>query len=61
MMSIITELTSIHICLGAAEGRLWVREFLAALNTHWWPSAVVCSMVGLLPLSHIPHFHSQFY
>ena len=26
-----------------------------------WPSAVVCSMVGLLSLWHIPHFQSQFY
>ena len=38
-----------------------MQEFLAALKTYWWPSAVVCSMVGLLSLWHIPHFHSQFY
>ena len=43
------------------EGRLRVREFLVALTTCWLPSAVVCSMVGLLSLWHIPHFHSQFY
>ena len=29
---------------------LQVWEFLAALKTHWWPLAVVCSLVGLLSL-----------
>ena len=38
-----------------------MREFLSALKTYWWPSAAVCSMVGLLSIWHIPHFNSQFY
>ena len=36
-------------------------RLLAAFKTHWWPSVVVCSMVGLWSLWHIPYFHSQFY
>ena len=36
-------------------------NFFGALKTCWGPSAVVCSMVGLLSLWHIPHFHSQYY
>ena len=35
-------------------------NFLAALNTLWWPSAVICSLFGLLSFWHIPHFHFQF-
>ena len=59
-------MTSIIIVLvynfkGPAEGRLRVLEFLVTLKTHWWPSAVVCSIIGLLSLWHIPHFLSQFY
>ena len=38
-----------------------VRDFLAVLKTPWWPSSVFCSLVGLLSLSYIPHFHSQCY
>ena len=30
-------------------------------KTNWWPSAVNCSLVGLLSLWHIPHFHFQLY
>ena len=60
MTSIITVLVY-KFFKGPAKGRLRVREFLATLKTHWWPSAVVCSMVGLLSLWHIPHFLSQFY
>ena len=59
MVFIITE--PVYICLGPAEGRLRVREFLVALKTCWWPAAVVCSMVRMLSLWHIPHFHSLFY
>ena len=44
MTSIITELVT--YLKGPAEGRLRVREFLATLKTHWWPSAIDCSMVG---------------
>ena len=50
-----------HIKLWLAEGRLGVWEFFAAVKTYLWPSSVVCSMVELLSLWHIPHFHSQFY
>ena len=35
--------------------------FVEVERVHWWPSVVVCSMVGLLSLWHIPHFLSQFY
>ena len=49
MTFIITVLAYIFL-MGPAEGRLRVRQFLATLKTHWWPSAVVCSMVGLLSL-----------
>ena len=38
-----------------------VREFLTTMKNLWWPTAVVSTMVGLLSLWHIPHFHSQFY
>ena len=38
-----------------------MQDILAALKTHWWPSAVVSSLIRLLSLWHIPHFHSQFY
>ena len=31
------------------------------ISVHWWPSDVVWSMVRLLSLWHILHFHSQFY
>ena len=49
MTSIITKLVYSFV-KGPAEARLRVREFLAALKTLWWPSAVVCSLVGLLSL-----------
>ena len=52
-------LTFVSLTIMPAEGRLRVRDFLATLKTHWWSSAVVCSMVGLLSLWHILHFHSQ--
>lgn len=29
-----------------------VREFLAELKTHWWPSAVISSLDGLLSLNY---------
>ena len=48
-MTLNTELVYIFV-MGLSEGLLRVREFLAALKTHWWPSAVVCSMAGLLSL-----------
>ena len=41
-----------------------VRSFKVAsfgFKTHWWPSAFVCSMVGLLSLWHNLYFHSPFY
>ena len=50
----------IFVCR-TAEGCLRVRGFPATLKTCWWPSAVVFSMIGLLSLWNIPHFHSQFY
>ena len=31
-----------------AEDHFWVQDYLAAFKIHWWPSAVVCSLVGLL-------------
>ena len=40
---------------------MWWCYILISKDYCWWPSAVVCSMVGLLSLWHIPHFHSQFY
>ena len=46
---------------GPAKVSLRVREFLAALKTHWRSLVVVCSLVGLFSLWHIPHFNSQFY
>ena len=51
MTSIITELVY-RFVQGPAEGCLQVHDFLAAL-IHWWPLAVVCSMVGMssLPFS----------
>ena len=49
MTSIITELVHIFV-QGPAEARLWVRDVLALLKTHWWPSSVFCSLVGLLSL-----------
>ena len=61
MTSIITDWQTYTFVYGPAEGRFWVREFLAALKAYGWPSTVVCSMVGLLFLWHIPYFHSQFY
>ena len=59
LVFIINELVNIFV-YGPAEGRLRVREFLAALKTCWWPSAAICSVVGLLSFWHIPNFHSQF-
>ena len=59
MTSIITVL--VYIFKGPAKGRLRVRELLAILKTHCLTSAVVCPMVGLLSLGHIPNFLSQFY
>ena len=59
-----TSIFTVLVCIffkGPAEGRLRVGEFLATLKTHWWPSAVVFSMVWLLSLCHIPHFLSQIY
>ena len=34
---------------------------LLKTSNDWLSSAIVCSVVGLLSLWHIPHFHSQFY
>ena len=53
MTSIITVLVYIFF-KGPAEGHLRVREFLATLKTHWWPSAVVCSIVVALTHSPFP-------
>ena len=49
MTSIITELVYVFV-KEPVEGLLRVREFFAALKTHWGNSAVVCSMVGLFSL-----------
>ena len=46
---IFTELEH-NFILGPAEDYIWVRDFLAALKTHWWPSKGVYTLVGLLPL-----------
>ena len=44
------------------EKREYNVDFLPMLDwTHWWPLAVVCFLVWLLSLWHIPQFHSQFY
>ena len=52
--------TRTHFYLGTSEARLRVRIFLAALKTHWWPSAVFFSLVWLLSLWHIPIFILNF-
>ena len=52
MTFIIIELVSILVS-GRAEARLRVREFLAALKTHWWHSAVWsgCCLFDTFPIS----------
>ena len=47
MTTIVTEPVYLFV-LRPAEGLLRVWEFLTALKTHWWPSAVACSRVVLL-------------
>ena len=50
--SIITELVYIFV-YGPAKVRLQVWEFLAALKTHWWPSALWlgCCLFDTFPIS----------
>ena len=55
--SVLTEKVRMNIVTDVVQGSV----FVTALKTYWWPSAVVCSVVGLLSLWHIPYFHSQFY
>lgn len=43
------------------EARLWMRNLLAVLETHWCPSAVFCFLVGFLSPWNITHFHFQFH
>ena len=47
MTSVITELVCIFV-YRQAEARLQVREFLAAIKTHLFPSTVVFSLVWCL-------------
>lgn len=44
-----------------SEVRLWMRDLLAVLETHWCPSAGFCFLVGLLSPWNITHFHFQFH
>ena len=46
MPSIINVLVYIFVSR-PAEARFRVLEFLDALETHWWHSSVVCSLIGL--------------
>lgn len=59
VMGCFTEL--VHILYRDQLRPTSMRKFLAALKTHRLPPAVMCSLVGLLSLCHIPQFHSQFY
>lgn len=48
--SVFTELEH-NVIYGPAEDHLRERDILAPLNTHWWPSASVCSIYALaIPL-----------
>lgn len=59
MTFIITELVHIFV-KRPAEARRRVWDVLDMSKTHLWPLAVLCSLVGLLFLCHIPYFNYQF-